>query len=343
MSRLSLVVRLVAVVIAVWSLAPAAIVGQPANGASAPTEPWAVPRTPDGHPDLQGLWTNETFTPLERPAELAGKEFFTDEEAAQFLASRVDTLEGQSKTDIHYDDALWQTETTPREPNRRTSLIVDPPDGKVPPLTPEGERLTRGRPTVRGNPPADSVETRTLAERCISWGNVGPPMIPPTYNANLQIFQSAGHVVIHHEMIHDDRVIPLDGRPHLPAGIRLLAGDSRGRWEGDTLVVDTTNFTSRTNFRGPPRNTRQDIFHTEGLHVVERFTRVAADRIVYRFTVDDPTMWSRPWSGEVPIRRFDGPLFEYACHEGNYGLLNILQSARNLEKRTVAAGGPSSR
>ena len=180
--------------------------------------------------------------------------------------------------------------------------------------------------------PADSAQSRSLAERCISWGNVGPPMLPPTYNANLQILQTRDHVVISHEMIHDNRIIPLDGRPHLPASIRQLNGDSRGRWEGETLVVDTTNFTNKTNFRGPPRSTRQDIFASDALHVVERFTLVGANNIRYEFTVDDPATWTRSWSGEVPLRRFDGPLYEYACHEGNYGLPNILLGARALDK-----------
>jgi hypothetical protein len=153
-------------------------------------------------------------------------------------------------------------------------------------------------------------------------------MLPPTYNANLQILQTRDEVIISHEMIHDTRVIPLDGRPHLPRSIRLLAGHSGGHWEGETLVVDTTNFTDKTNFRGPPRSTRQDIFATDSVHVVERFTLVDPNRIRYEFTVTDPATWTSPWSGEVPLRRFDGPLFEYACHEGNYGLPNILRGAR---------------
>jgi len=161
-------------------------------------------------------------------------------------------------------------------------------------------------------------------------------MIPPTYNANLQIIQTRDYVVIRHEMIHEDRIIPLDGRPHLGGGIRLLAGDSRGHWEKDTLVVDTANFTGKTNFRGAPRHTRQDIFASDALHVVERFTRVGPDSIRYQFSVEDPSTWTAPWSGEVPIRRFDGPLFEYACHEGNYGLPNILLGARNAEKPNAA-------
>jgi hypothetical protein len=177
----------------------------------------------------------------------------------------------------------------------------------------------------------------SLAERCISWGTEGPPMIGSTYNANLQFFENDTSLAILHEMIHSVRMIPFDGRPHLPAGVHQLGGDSRGHWEGDTLVVDTTNFTDQTNFRGPPAYTRQDIFSSTEMHVAERFTRVDAETIVYRFTVEDPGTWTRPWSGEVLLKRFEGPLFEYACHEGNYGLANILAGARAKEKASEAA------
>ena len=289
---------------------------------------WTVPRTPHGHPDLQGYWTNDTFTPLERPPELAGKEFFSDEEAAAYFQMRLDRFLAQPKDNIHYDDAIWQRENYDRQPYLGTSLIVDPPDGRIPPLTPEAEgRVPAARTT-------DGVETRSLAERCISFGNVGPPMVPPSYNANLQILQTRDHVVIRHEMIHENRIVPLDQRPHPEGSPGLLAGSSRGYWEGDTLVVETTNFTDKTNFRGAPRNTRQDIFASDTLEVVERFTLVNADTIRYQFTVKDPSTWVSPWSGEVPVRRFDGPLFEYACHEGNYGLPNILRAGRIQEAGT---------
>jgi hypothetical protein len=283
---------------------------------------WTTPRTADGHPDLQGYWTNETFTPLERPPEFAGKELFTEDEARAYHKKRLDQFRAQSRSDVHYDDAIWQGETYDSEPTLLTSLVRDPRDGRLPPLTADAENRAKAR---KASQASGGYKSRTLAERCLSWGNVGPPMIPPSYNANLQILQTRTHVVIHHEMIHDDRIIPLDARPHLGAAIRRLAGDSRGRWDGDTLVVDTSNFTDRTNFRGAPRNTRQDIFTSDALHVVERFTRTAADRIRYQFTVEDPATWTKPWSGEVPMRRFKGPIYEYACHEGNYGLVNILR------------------
>jgi hypothetical protein len=293
----------------------------------------SLPRTADGHPDFHGYWTNDTFTPLERPPELADKEFFTEAEAGAELKKRLERYLGQSKSDVHYDDAIWQGETYEKEPNRRTSLIFDPPNGHIPALTADASKRLAARVKAQQRGPADDPEIRSLAERCISWGNVGPPMLPPTYNANLQILQTRTHVIIFHEMIHDARIIPLDARPHLPPTVRRLAGDSVGHWEGDTLVVDTTNFSDKTNFRGAPRSTRQDIYASDALHVVERFTRTDPNRIQYQFTVEDPATWTRSWSGEVPLRRFEGPLFEYACHEGNYGLANILRGARTLEKK----------
>jgi len=312
-----------------WQLALTTV---SARSGIAATQSETPQRTNDGHPDFHGYWTNDTFTPLERAPELAGKEFFTEAEAAAEFKKRQDRYLAQPKNDVHYDDAIWQNETYDKEPNRRTSLIFDPPNGRVPPLTAEGARRLAARVKAQEAGPADGAEIRSLAERCISWGNVGPPMLPPTYNANLQILQTSNSVIIVHEMIHDVRPIRLDRPAHLPSRIRLLAGDSIGRWEGETLVVDTTNFTDKTNFRGPPRSTRQDIYASEALHVVERFTPIDANRIKYQFTVDDPTTWTSKWSGEIPLRRFEGPLFEYACHEGNYGLPGILRGARALEK-----------
>ena len=293
---------------------------------------WATPRTPEGQPDLQGHWTNDTYTPFERPVELGDKALFTPEEAAAFFKSKVDDLHAQAANDIHYDDAIWQAENYEKVASRRTSLIVDPPNGRLPPLTAQGEdRLPRQRATQRATS-ADSAASRSLGERCISWGNVGPPMMPPTYNANLQILQSKDVVAISHEMMHDVRMIYLDGRPHPSPSVQWLAGHSVGRFEGDTLVVDTTNFTPLTNFRGSPQNTRQDIFATENMHVVERFTRTGEDSIHYAYTVEDPATWVAPWSGEIDIRRTEGPIFEYACHEGNLGLANILRAARVAER-----------
>jgi len=288
---------------------------------------WTPTRTPDGQPDLQGYWTNATFTPLERPAAFAGKEFFTPEEAAAYEKQRIDAFLAQPADNVHYDDAIWQTETYKKGlSDLRTSLIVDPRDGRIPPLTPEGQRRAAARAARRGNP-ADAAQNRSLLERCITWGADVPPLLPAVYYANLQIIQGAGYVVVMTETIHSARIIPLDGRQHLGRNLRQLLGDSRGHWEGNTLVVDTTNYTDKTAFRGSGEN----------LHVTERFTRVDADTIRYEFTADDPTTWTRSWSGEIPMRRMQGPLYEYACTEGNYGLANIPRGARVEDAKAEAA------
>jgi hypothetical protein len=286
------------------------------------------PLTADGQPDLQGHWTNDTYTPFERPAELGDKALYTPEEAAAFFKSRVDDLHAQAADDIHYDDAIWQAENYAKEVHLRTSLLVEPSNGRLPPITASAEaRLATQRGTQRARAVTDTAQSRSLAERCISWGNVGPPMMPPTYNANLQIVQAKDVVIIRHEMMHDTRIIYLDGRPHPSLELQWLAGHSVGRWEGQTLVVDTTNFTPLTNFRGSPSNTRQDIFATEHMRVTERFTRTDEDTIHYAFRVEDPETWTAPWAGEMEMRRVEGPIFEYACHEGNLGLANILRAA----------------
>ena len=313
---------------------PVAIDGQGAR--------WSPPRTIDGHPDLQGFWTNDSYTPLERPDEAKGKEFFTAQEAQAFLKSRTDRLNAQASTDIHYDDALWQAENYTKLAHMRTSIIYDPPDGRLPPLTVAARAREAARLQARKSVgPADNVQVRTLAERCIAWGNVGPPMLPPAYNANFQILQSREHVALRHEMMHDVRLITLDAR-HAPGrAVQQLAGIARGHWDGDTLVVETANFTAKTNFRGSPQSTRQDITASDTMRVVERFTLIDRDTIQYRFTVDDPSTWTRPWSGEAPMRRVPGPIYEYGCHEGNYGLANILRAARVAEANGQAVEAPT--
>jgi hypothetical protein len=315
-------------------LGTTAAAAQSAYRASLGANDWKPVKTSDGQPDIQGYWANDTYTPLERPPELAGKEFFTQEEAVAFLKSRLDDLHGQAADDIHYDDAIWQAENYEKVAHLRTSLIVNPSNGKLPPLTPAGQaRLAHQKATQRATPTSESAKSRSLAERCISWGNVGPPMMPPTYGANLQFVQARDLVMIRHELMHDVRTIYLDGRAHPPPTVQWMAGHSIGRWEGSTLVVDTTNFTPLTNFRGSPQNTRQDIFASEHLHVVERFTRTGPESIHYAYTVEDPATWTAPWSGEIEIRKVDGPIYEYACHEGNYGLANILRAARVAEQK----------
>ena len=292
----------------------------------------ALPRTLDGHPDMQGFWTNDTVTPLERPAEFGERAVISAEEAAAYAKKRMDQFLAQPKDDIHYDDAIWQGENYTKQTTQRTSLVTDPSNGRLPPLTPEGQARSAERARRGGaGGPSDSAQSRTLAERCISWGNVGPPMIPPTYYANMQILQASDHVAIRHELMHDVRLIRLDAAPRPSPKVQYLAGDARGRWEGETFIVETTNFTEETPFRGPPRTTRQDITTSTQLKVTERFTLVDRDTIRYEFTVNDPGTWTRPWSGEIPMRRIDGPIYEYACHEGNYGLANILRAARVQE------------
>jgi hypothetical protein len=324
--------HVVAAVLAVAALSLSTVSGQSPRARSNSAAGWSVPRTIDGHPDLQGYWTNDTVTPLERPAEFGDKAVVTAEEAAAYAKKRLDQFLAQPKDDIHYDDAIWQGENYNKQTTLRTSLITDPANGRLPPLTQAGEARAAER-AKRGGPAgsSDSAQNRTLAERCISWGNVGPPMIPPTYYANMQILQANDHVVIRHELMHDVRLIRLDALPRANPAVQWMAGDARGRWEGDTFVVETTNFTKQTNFRGPPRTTRQDITTSPELRVLERFTLVDRDTIRYEFTVTDPGTWTRPWSGEIPMRRIDGPIYEYACHEGNYGLANILRAARVQE------------
>src|SRR5580704_6628072 len=250
----------------------------------AQTKTWTPPRMLDGHPDLQGTWSTATLTPLERPADLAGKQFFTVQEAAeyekQFLQqANRDRRDGGADTDVGraYNE-FWFSRGSHLVASRRTSLVVDPPDGKIPPLTAEGQRRLAERAAQARLHQFDGPENRPLQERCILWPVAGPPMLPGGYNNNYQIFQSPGYVMILVEMIHDVRVIPTDGRPHLPSSVRLWMGDSRGRWEGNTLVVDTTNFTANTNFRGASKD----------MHLVERFTRISPETILYEFTVDDP-------------------------------------------------------
>jgi hypothetical protein len=289
---------------------------------------WPVPRTPDGKPDLQGVWTSATLTPLERPTDLGNKQFFTKEEAArwttQFLqANNRDRRDGSAQVDVGraYNE-FWFSRGDTVVPTLRTSLIIDPPDGKIPALTPDGRERAAARAEAQRLHPADGPEDRSLAERCINWPVAGPPMIPGGYNNNYQIVQGPGYVTIVVEMIHDARTIPTDGRAHLPATVRQWMGDPRGHWEGNTLVVDTTNFTDKTNFRGSGEN----------LHLVERFTRTAPDQLMYEFTVNDPASFTRAWTAQIPMAKTDGPLFEYACHEGNYGMEGMLRGARQQER-----------
>jgi hypothetical protein len=294
----------------------------------------SIPRTPDGHPDLQGTWTNATITPLERPAELAGKATLTDAEAHALetkSASELADYDGKSEGPLLTAtgsagtggyNALFidrGSELARVDGVKRTSLIIDPPDGKVPRSTAEAGRRLAASYTGGS---FDSVKDRPLSERCIiGFGSTaGPPMLPVLYNNNYQIVQTPDNVMILVEMVHDARIIRMNAT-HAPPDVRQWLGDSVGHWEGDTLVVDTTNFTDKTRFRGS----------TQNLHVVERFTRTDAGTILYRATIDDPASFSRPWTIEYPFLATKGPIYEYACHEGNYSLTDILGGARKKE------------
>ena len=294
---------------------------------------YVPPRTPDGQPDIQGVWNNATITPLERPADLAAKAFFTPVEAAAYEKAWLeqnnrDRRAGDGASDVAgaYNQA-WFDRGTKVVPTLRTSLIVDPADGKIP-YSQEGlKRLAAAAEYSRAHP-ADGPEDLALTDRCLLWGTAGPPMLPGPYNDNYQIFQTPGYVAILVEMIHDVRIIPLDGRPHLPANIRQWLGDSRGHWEGNTLVVDTTNFTGKSQFRGA----------TENMRLIERFTRTDPNTLTYEFTVTDPATFSKSWSGSVPMAQAKGPIYEYACHEGNYALPDVLGGARAQEKAARKGG-----
>ncbi len=295
----------------------------------------ALPRTSDGHPDFQGIWTNATLTRLERPAELAGKLTLTDAEAQAF--EKKDIAQGQDQPadkPLILGDAVFTganvgynalfidrgSELARVDGVKRSSLIVDPPDGKVPALTAAARERNQAR--GRGFNRYNSAEDRPLSERCIvGFGTTaGPPMLPVLYNNNYQIVQTPNYVMIMVEMIHDVRVIRMNGT-HAPSSVRSLFGDSVGHWEGDTLVMDTTNFTDKTRFRGS----------SENLHVIERFQRIDPGTILYRATIDDPSTFSKTWTVEYPFVVTAGPIFEYACHEGNYAMTDILGGARKTE------------
>ncbi len=314
---------------ALTSVVLVALVGAALAPAAAAQSPL---RTPDGDPDLQGLWNFSTATPMQRPEDLAGRETLSAEEAAEWeqeLAERRRAGDSTSPTAslearVSYEQAIWFEQGNSLE-RQRTSLIVDPPNGRIPAVRPDaaarGEltRLLRGRH-------AHGPEDRGVSERCLLGFNSGPPMTPSVYNNNMQLFQTADHVVILNEMVHNARIIPLDGRAHLPDGLRQWVGDSRASWEGDTLVVTTTNFLRETSFGGS----------SASLNLVERITRIDADTLRYEFTVSDPTAWAAPWTARVDMTRTDEPLYEYACHEGNYSMASSLSGARALE---AAEGG----
>jgi hypothetical protein len=299
-----------------------------------PSKKYVAPRTPDGHPDFSGVWSNASTVPLERPKNFGEREFLTAEEvaAAEAKAAVPRPVEEQAAGvgDAHYDMTQFGLDRshTKYAKSVRTSLITGP-EGKIPPMLPEAQKRQQERAAYTRAHSFDSAQDRGLSERCIIWNNnEGPPILPQGYNSNLEIVQGQGYIAIDIEMIHDVRVIPTDGRPHLPANIKQWLGDSRAHWEGDTLVIDTTNYSERTNFRGA----------TDSLHVVERLSRVDENTLLYQFTVEDPKTWTKPWSGEVPILKTNDKMYEYACHEGNLGMPNVLSGARTAEERAAAQG-----
>ena len=292
---------------------------------------WKMPRTPEGQPDLQGFWSNATRTPVERPAEFAGKATITDAEAKAWEtkdAQAWQELDGTSDGPLHatkgsvgtgaYNVLFYDmgSELARVDGVKRTAMVVDPPDGKIPPRVPQ----TRNRPAAARGGGTASVKERGLSERCLFVPMVGPPMLPTLYNNNYQIVQTADAVMIVSEEIHDVRIIRMNAT-HVAPEVRKWLGDSIGRWEGDTLVVETTNFTDQTRFRGSSRD----------LKVTERFTRVDANNILYKATMEDASTWTKPWTLELPFAAIKGPIYEYACHEGNYAIEDILRGARKLE------------
>jgi hypothetical protein len=288
---------------------------------------------------MQGIWDFRTVTPMERPPEFAGKATLTDAEAAEYekqvrTRNNADTnrdketsrgiINGTPATAdvaLAYND-FWWDRGTKVVGNRRTSLVIDPPDGRIPPLTPQAQKRV-DELDKRRERPAEGPEDRSVGERCIMGFNAGPPWAPGGYNQNVQIVQAAGFVLLMNEMVHNARIVPLDGRPF--GNVRQWAGASRGRWDGDTLVIETKNFSSETSLRGSSPN----------LHLIERFTLADPQTLLYEFTVDDPTTWTKPWTAQIPMRKTDDQIFEYACHEGNYGMTGLLKGARVVEKDAV--------
>ena len=326
--------------IAIVALVPVSVAAQTRT---ATADNWTPPRTADGQPDLQGIWMNNSATPMERPEQLAGKAVLTDEELAE-LTQRIaefrnseqagdllgDRLVQQALGNAEFQDfdvitgnynAFWLVE---RELDNRTSLIVSPPDGRIPPLTPEAQERAAARRAYAREHPSDGPEDRGLGDRCLHFG---APRMSAGYNSYFQILQTRGYVAILQEMGHQIRTIPLDGRPHLSDGVRLWNGDARGRWEGEMLVVETTNFSPKSRFSGS----------TENLHLVERYTRISPDTIKQEITLDDPTHWTSPWTVVLLLKQTEDPIFEYACHEGNYALPGILAGARAEEKAAAEA------
>ncbi len=322
-----------------------------------PAAAQSVPRTPWGQPDIQGIWDFRTITPLERPTALADKEFLTTEEAANLEQETVDRnerllerdarrTEVTASVDLGEDGApgfynnFWLDGGTTS--TGRTSLVIDPPNGRIPPLTAEAQQAVEARRAYLRDHPADSWLDRNTSDRCIVGFNAGPPITPLGYNQNVQVFQTPDRVVLVTEMVHTPRVVPLDGRPALNSDIRQWSGDSRGHWEGGTLVVETANFKDERRWI-PLGTAPAGTGSSANMTLVERFTRVDVDTLEYTFTVTDPEIWTSPWTASQPMRRTDIPMFEYACHEGNYSMEGILAGARAEERAAAQSGSQGPR
>jgi len=322
---------------------------------TAPASSSAIPRTADGHPDLSGVYSNVTTVPIARPANCGAKEFYTAEEIAAGMggargcalpgaepagrggrggagrgaAANIDPETGQPALAVHYDTSQFglSGNTIVRSISLRTSIVTGP-EGRIPPVTPEAQKRQADRRAYNNAHQWDGPESRPIGERCISWPGEGPPMMSEGYNSNVQIVQGGSYVGVVQEMIHDARMIPTNGGPApLPESVHQWFGSSRGHWEGDKLVVETTNYTDKTQIQGQ--------FITPKTKVIEKFSRIDANNLLYEFTVDDPGTWTKPWSGEVTWTKIDSPIYEYACHEGNYGMANNLSGARATEKKAA--------
>jgi hypothetical protein len=319
------------VALALWAAAPAG-----AQNSKPPRTAW-------GKPDLTGVWDFRTITPLERPANLADKEFLTEEEAAKAEQDvvernrRIDERPAERTTaggnvDTRADGTpgfynnFWLDGGTKPVGTRRTSLVIDPPNGRVPALTPAAQKRVEERRAYLKEHPADSYEDRSASDRCILGFNAGPPLTPGGYNQNMQVVQTRDHVVLMTEMVHTARIVPLDGRPQLNASFRQWSGEARGRWEGDTLVIETTNFKEERRWRGSTAN----------MKLIERLTLLDPDTLEYKYTVIDPDTWTSPWTAAIPLRRTTEPMYEYACHEGNHSMVGILSGQRAADREAAA-------
>jgi len=303
-----------------------------------PTAKWTPPRTADGHPVFEGVWNSSSLTPLERPVELGSKEFYSEEEVAAYTQKRRKEMsrerrDGGAEADLGraYNEE-WYDRGTEIGRNRRTSRIVDPPNGRFPPMTPEGQKRFDETRAWLDKHSTDAAENQPLYVRCLEASQAGPPMLPGNYNNNYQIVQTPGYFAILSEQPHQTRIVPLTQHSPLPQDVKQWMGDSRGHWEGDTLVVETSNlrFNDQSKF-----GNQYDGIADDNLRVTERFARTAADLIIYRATIIDPTVYTKPWTIELPLQKVTEPVYEYACHEGNYGLAGILSGARAEEKKAA--------